>query len=95
MQPIGNPKIFRVIAVLCLLLVCVSSVAQVTHDHANDAKAARHCSICISAHSTLAVATVSASAPFLFRKSALVEERESVTSLLLSENAYIRPPPVA
>lgn len=81
-------------ALLCLLLVSVVSFAQSAHDHANDAKAAQHCSVCFAAHLSLAKSTGVTTTPVLLQHTALVNDRESLTSLLLTENSYIRPPPV-
>lgn len=83
------------LALLCLVLVSVISVAQVAHDHANDAKAAQHCSVCFAAHSPSAKAVVLFVPPAQMRHGAMAVESESVASLLLTENLYIRPPPVA
>jgi hypothetical protein len=85
----------RALAVVCLLLVSVVSFAQSSHDHANDAKAAQHCSVCFAAHVSLIKSTVALPTPALFQRAATVATRESLTSLLLTENSYIRPPPVA
>src|ERR1700759_1382219 len=84
-----------VVALLCLLLISGMSVAQVTHDHADDAKAAQHCSVCFAAHSPSVKAVVLFVPPAQMRRAAVVIEAESEISLLLTENLYIRPPPVA
>jgi uncharacterized membrane protein affecting hemolysin expression len=90
-----NQRTRQAVAVLCLMLVSVLSVAQVAHDHGNDAKAAQHCSVCFAAHLSLARSATVTATPILVSRIAAIAERESVTSLLLTENAYIRPPPVA
>ena len=83
------------VTLLCLVLISVVSVAQVAHDHANDAKAAQHCSVCFAAHSPSAKAVVLFVPPAQMRHGATVVESESLASLHLTENLYIRPPPVA
>ena len=90
-----NQRLRQFAAVLCLVLVSVVSVAQIAHNHQDDAKAAQHCSVCFAAHLSLAKSVVIASTPTLFQRIAAIAERESVTSLLLTENSYIRPPPAA
>ena len=92
---ISDQRARRFVAVLCLLLVSVVSVAQIAHNHENDAKAAQHCSVCFAAHVSLIRSATVFAAPSLFQRTVVIAERESLTSLLLTENAYIRPPPVA
>ena len=94
-QPSLNSRKRQTLGVLCLLLVSVLTVAQSAHDHQNDAKAAQHCSVCFAAHQSLVRSAVITGTPTLVAGVAAIVERASVASLLLTENAYIRPPPVA
>src|SRR5438270_366797 len=94
-KSIANGHLRQIVAVLCLSLISVLSVAQIAHNHENDANAAQHCSVCFAAHLSLAKSATVVALPTLLNRVSLTVERESLTALLLTENAHIRPPPIA
>lgn len=88
--------LYRTGALICVLLVFLTSFVAVAHFHADQAgNADRSCSLCALAHVGIAINNVAAPAP-IFVPSKLVETPAIVWHffLPLSSN-YIRPPPQA
>ena len=80
------------VTLVCLILLALLAVAQVTHLHASESDA-DHCPLCIMMHSAAPV-TVAAAVVVLVqigRQSLPVEERRAVR--YWHPTLYIRPPP--
>jgi len=93
---LGPGALARAGALLCVLLVFLTSFVSVAHFHANDAVNTDHsCSLCALAHVGIAINKVATPAP-IFAPS-ILRETPAVLShsfRALSSN-YIRPPPQA
>lgn len=86
--------IYRAGALLCVLLVCLTSFVAVAHFHANDLGSTdRSCSLCALAHTGVALNNIATPAP-IFVPSVPAETPAIVShSFLPLSLYYIRPPP--
>ena len=87
---------YRSGALLCVLLVFLTSFVAVAHFHPNNSESAdRSCSLCALAHAGIAVNSVVQPAPIL-APSILAETPAIASHSFLSVSSYyIRPPPQA
>jgi hypothetical protein len=83
-------------ALLCVLLVFLTSFVAVAHFHTNELGNIDHsCSLCALAHAGVAVSNIAAPTP-IFAPSILAETPAIVShSFLPVSSNYIRPPPQA
>jgi hypothetical protein len=88
--------VYRGGALLCVLLVFLTSFVAVAHFHPNNSEGAdRSCSLCALAHAGIAVNNIVHPAP-IFSPSILAETPAITShSLLVVASNYIRPPPQA
>lgn len=83
-----------VVAVVCLILLALLTVAQVAHLHSNQADADR-CSLCIVMHSVVPAAVVSA-AIVLVHLGVSASQAEPIAQTSQPQfRLFIRPPPVS
>lgn len=86
--------ILPAIAVVCLVLLALLAVAQVTHQHANPTNA-DHCQLCIVMH-TLVPTVAVAAAIVLVRLGTFAPQAEPVTMVRQRQShPFIRPPPAS
>lgn len=90
-----KPSILGVAAVVCLILVAVLAVAQVTHVHAV-ASDADHCPLCIAMHSVVPFALMVASV-LLVRIGVAAPTLLGIRTIIQSWNPtlFSRPPPAS
>jgi hypothetical protein len=86
----------RWMAVLCLLLVSLTAMAQAMHFHADDAaEATKHCSVCLALHSvTPAVHAVHFDFALHASGYLLSSAEPAQKSFLESASLFSRPPPL-
>lgn len=91
-----SPGVRCVGALLCMVLVLVTSFVVLAHFHPNNSAANDHsCSLCALAHTGIAVNSIETPAP-VFARSTLAEIPAGLTYSSLSFfSNYIRPPPQA
>lgn len=91
-----SAAIYRAGALLCVVLVFLTSLVAVAHFHANDLDSVDHtCSLCALAHAGVAINSVGQPTPSFVPS--ILAETPAIAShsfLPLSSN-YIRPPPQA
>lgn len=86
--------IWPAVAVLCLVLLAMLVVAQVTHLHSNDTDA-DHCQLCIVMHTVVPVAAAAA-AIIIVQLGASTPQAEPVLIARQRQiRLFIRPPPVS
>ena len=100
-----RPTWLRLIGVLCLLLICIASTAQVCHTHLESAAMTKgsgqnvpspdHCPLCVAMHSALPATANSAPEPLLQVQAVLFKAAESNRLQRLSFDLFSRPPPAA
>jgi uncharacterized membrane protein YqhA len=82
------------VAVVCLVLLSLLAVAQVTHQHVNDTDA-DHCQLCIVMH-TVAPVAVAAVIIVMVQLGASAPPAEPIVVVRLRQTRlFIRPPPVS
>ena len=88
-----KPSAFGAAALLCLALLAMLALVQVTHTHALESDP-DHCSLCIAMHSAAPVAMIAAAVVLvrIGRPAPLVEARAVVRHW--HPKLYTRPPPV-
>lgn len=91
-----NATLYRIGALVCVVLVFLTSFVAVVHVHPNDSgRAERSCSLCALAHAGVAVNVVAQPAPiFAISLLTVIAAVVSHSSSFTSSN-YIRPPPQA
>jgi hypothetical protein len=83
-----------VVAIVCLVLLALLSVAQVAHLHSSDTDA-DHCQLCIVMH-TLAPVAAAAAAIVMVQLGASAPQAEPIVIVLQRQlRLFIRPPPVS
>jgi hypothetical protein len=98
-----RPVWLRLVGVLCLLLICIASTAQVCHTHLDTASMTKssgqnvpapdHCPLCVAMHSALPATANSAPEPLLQIQAVLFKAAESNRLHSLSFDLFSRPPP--
>ena len=82
------------VAIVCLVLLTLLSVAQVAHLHSSDTDA-DHCQLCIVMH-TLAPVAAAAAAIVMVQLGASAPQAEPIVIVLQRQlRLFIRPPPVS
>ena len=82
------------VAVLCLVLLALLAVAQVTHLHANDTDA-DHCQLCIVMH-TVAPVAIAAVVIVMVQLGVSAPQAEPIVVVRRPQfRLFIRPPPVS
>lgn len=89
-QPWFSDRLRAVVAIACLALVVTLPIVEAVHTHKTTT---RDCTICIAAHfaKSPAAAQHVAISEYSVELSPVLTVRHS--SVLLTDNAYIRPPP--
>lgn len=80
------------VAVLCLVLLSLLAVAQVTHQHAN-ATDADHCQLCMVLHSVVPVALAAAVIVMVQLGAFAPQAEPAVVVRQRQTRLFIRPPP--
>ena len=98
-----QPLWLRLIAVMCLALICVASTAQVCHSHTEMARSSQdsrksapvpdHCPLCVAMHSALPVSGNTAPEPVLQIQMVLFKAVELKRLQRWSFDLFSRPPP--
>jgi hypothetical protein len=84
----------KTVAWLCLALMLGAACAEVTHQHADEAKSAT-CQICAVAHSSAPITTWSTAKPIFREQLTVRHEVRDAKYQVVAFVLYIRPPPVA
>ena len=102
-QSTQRPVWLRLLGVLCLLLICIASTAQVCHTHLDSTSMTKgsapnipspdHCPLCVAMHSALPATANSAPEPLLQVQTVLFHAVESRRLQHLSFDLFSRPPP--
>jgi hypothetical protein len=89
----GKPTGLPVVAILCILLLCLLATVQVAHFHSNQTLA-DHCPLCVSLHSAAPLASFVAAAILLIKigRSAPILERQ-IVARRRDTWLFTRPPP--
>jgi nucleoside recognition membrane protein YjiH len=82
------------VAILCLLLLAMLAVAQVTHLHPNDTDA-DHCQLCIVMHTVVPVAAAAAVIIIVQLGASAPQAEPIVVARQRQIRLFIRPPPVS
>jgi hypothetical protein len=98
-----RPTWLRLIGMLCLLLICVASTAQVCHTHLETASTSKdshqnvpgpdHCPLCVAMHSALPATASAAPEPLLQVQAVLFHAVELQRLQRWSFDLFSRPPP--
>jgi hypothetical protein len=88
------PGIFPAAAMLCLVLLAMLAVAQVTHLHSNDTDA-DHCQLCIVMHTVVPVAAAAAVIIIVQLGASTPQADPIVVARQRQIRLFIRPPPVS
>jgi hypothetical protein len=98
-----RPTWLRLVGVLCLLLICIASTAQVCHTHLEAAASSKdshqnvpapdHCPLCVAMHSALPAMANSAPEPLLQVQAVLFHAVELQRLHRRSFDLFSRPPP--
>lgn len=90
----ASERPLKVLTLLCIVLIAVVGVVQVTHVHSDESKIPSHeCSMCAVAHAGILNNIVSPPTPlFVETTLVIVHEPISITSEFVS-SYRIRPPP--
>ena len=83
-----------VVAVVCLVLLSLLAVAQVTHQHANSTDA-DHCQLCMVLHSIVPVALTAAIIVMVQLGTSAFPAEPIVVVRQRQSRLFIRPPPVS
>jgi len=87
-------KAFRVLAILCTLIVALNGYAQAVHVHTQNSSVPGHdCSICSVAHSGVLSSTAYQPAPLFVRTILVVSVEIARSSAGIVFSHRIRPPP--
>jgi Na+/proline symporter len=86
--------ILPVVAMVCLVLLAMLAVAQVTHLHSNDADA-DHCQLCIVMHTVVPVAATAAVIVIVQLGASTPQAEPIVVARQRQIRLFIRPPPVS
>jgi hypothetical protein len=89
-------RLARAGALVCVLLVILTSYVAVVHFHANDSRAGDHsCALCALAHTGIASNTISTPAPVLVPSTLAEVPADTAYSSVPICSYCIRPPPEA
>jgi hypothetical protein len=101
-----RPTWLRLVGVLCLLLICIASTAQVCHTHLEVAASSKdsqdshqnvpapdHCPLCVAMHSALPATANAAPEPLLQVQAVLFRAVELQRLQRWSFDLFSRPPP--
>ena len=83
-----------VVAVLCLILLALLSIAQVAHLHPNQSDA-DHCQLCIVMHALAPVAATAAAVVLVQLGASAPQAEPMVIARQRQLRLFIRPPPAA
>lgn len=89
-----SPGLLPAVAVLCLLLLAMLALAQVTHLHPNDSDA-DHCQLCIVMHTVVPVAAAAAIIIIVQLGASTPQAEPVVVARQRQIRLFIRPPPVS
>jgi hypothetical protein len=99
-----QPVWLRLIAMMCLALICVASTAQVCHSHMEVARSSKdsrntvpapdHCPLCVAMHSALPTSANTAPEPVIEIQMVLFKAVELQRLRSWSFDLFSRPPPV-
>lgn len=87
-----KPRVFGAAALLCLTLLALLAVVQVTHVHAIGSDA-DHCQLCIAMHSAAPVAVVAAAVVLVFMGATEQVAEARATIRYWQPKLFTRPPP--
>src|SRR5882757_8631019 len=99
------PQWLRLVAMLCVLVICIASTAQVCHTHPEIASTSSknspqnapgpdHCPLCVAMHTALPATLNTASEPVLEIQRVLFKAVELARLQRWSSELFSRPPPV-
>lgn len=86
--------IFPVVAVVCLVLLAMLAVAQVTHLHSNDTDA-DHCQLCIVMHTVIPVTAAAAVIVIVQLGASFAPVEPILVARQRQIRLFIRPPPAS
>lgn len=89
-----SSSLLPAVAALCLLLLAMLAVAQVTHLHPNDTDA-DHCQLCIVMHTVVPVAAAAAIIIIVQLGASTPQAEPIVIARQRQIRLFIRPPPVS
>ncbi|MGB8031166.1 MAG: hypothetical protein WCF30_16065 [Terracidiphilus sp.] len=88
------PGILPAVAIVCLVLLAMLAVAQVTHLHSNDTDA-DHCQLCIVMHTVVPVAAAAAVVVIVQLGASTPQAEPIVVARQRQIRLFIRPPPIS
>jgi hypothetical protein len=90
----GKSRALPVIAILCVLILCLLAAIQVAHFHSSQTLA-DHCPLCVSIHSAAPIAAAAAAAILLIQIGRSAPAREmALVVRRRNERLFTRPPPI-